>query len=301
MSCIGGNWKHIVNPNVNDYERLPREQGIASGTWDGSKDLESGLEGKKILLFEDFEATNYKEKWPVYWNRPVGEGTVSSPLKYVFAGKKSAYLQSHKGKHGSSGSGEIVLSSPLEVAYVRLHLRLPDDFSIGTSRQLKLFSIRAGARLEDSYGGAGKRPTGKDKFSVTLAIDSFHEIHVYYYHPGQISRYGERAYCDKIFCSARIKPGKWHCLELMVKANNPGFKDGQLIVWQNNHQIIEITKMRFRDDREVKIRRVSIVNYWGGNQSKDTSPKDQRIYIDNYVVSGEPIGCYKATTDEKNS
>lgn len=300
MSCAVSDWEHALNINDRDLQSLPRQQATPSGRWDGSQDLEPQLAGKGILLFEDFEAPNYNENWPVYWGKPVGAGTVSGPQKYVFAGERSAYTESHKGSHKSSGAGEYVPNTPLEVAYVRLHLRLPDDFSIGRTRQLKLFSIRAGAGMEDTYGGAGNRPTGNDKFSATLAIDNWNEIHVYYYHPGQQGRYGEKAYCDKLFCSARIEPGRWQCLELMVKANTPGSKDGQIRVWQDDHQIIGVTKIRFRDDSAVKIRRFAVVNYWGGSLRSDTSPEDQRIYIDNYVVSGEPIGCYSAATDSND-
>lgn len=263
--------------------------------WDGSKALEPGLAGKRILLFEDFEASDYKKNWPVYWGEPVGAGTVSSPLEYVFAGKRSSYIQSHEGEHRSSGAGEYVPNTPLDEAYARLYIRLPDDFSIGSSDGLKLFSILGGARLENTYGGAGRRPTGTDKFSATLAIDNSHEVHLYYYHPDQRKRYGDFAYCNGLFCSQKIFPGRWYCLEMMLKANTPGSRDGQLKVWMDGRRIIEINKMRFRDAGEVKIRRFSIVNYWGGGQRQDTSPKDQRIYIDNYVVSSEPVGCYSAT------
>jgi hypothetical protein len=42
---------------------------------------------------------------------------------------------------------------------------------------------------------------------------------------------------------------------------------------------------------DVKIRRITIEDYFGGDSVRDTSPKDQRLYIDNFVVSTKRIGC----------
>ena len=47
---------------------------------------------------------------------------------------------------------------------------------------MKLFGIRSGAAIEDTYGGACRKPNGKDKFSVKLIIDKWNELGVYYYH-----------------------------------------------------------------------------------------------------------------------
>lgn len=265
-------------------------------TWDGSPDLEPGLNGGDILLYEDFEAPNYQDQWPVFWGSPVGAGTVSPPSKYVFAGKRSAYLEVPKGSHGSLGYGEYVPRTPIDdVVYVRMYLRLADDFSMGTSIQLKLISIKGGAKPENAYGGAGNKPTGRDKFSVTLSLDNWMKLHFYLYHPDQRGGYGDWIYCQpSFFRKAGLSRGKWYCLELMLKNNTPGKKDGQIKAWLDGVQIGKIEKLRFRDVSTVKIRRLTVENYFGGGNVSDTSPKDQRIYIDNYIVSTKPIGCFGA-------
>jgi hypothetical protein len=80
----------------------------------------------------------------------------------------------------------------------------------------------------------------------------------------------------------------------MLKNSTPGRKDGQIKAWLDGDQIGKIEKIRFRDRGTVKICRFTVENYFGGSTVRDTSPKDQRIYIDNYVVSNEPIGCFGA-------
>jgi len=279
------------------YPRSQPESKIQVKTWDGSPDLEPGLNGSDILLYEDFEASNYQGQWPVYWNEPVGAGTVSVPSKYVFAGKRSAYLEVPKGSHESLGEGEYVPRTPIDdVVYVRTYLRLADDFLMGTANQLKLLSIKGGAKPENAYGGAGRRPTGHDKFSVTLALDNWRKLHFYLYHPDQRGGHGEWVYCQpSFFRKAGLSRGKWYCVELMLKNNTPGRKDGQITASLDGTQIGKIEKLRFRDVSAVKIRRFTVENYFGGNNVSDTSPKDQRLYIDNYVVSTKPIGCLGAS------
>ena len=274
------------NPSIHQDPETTRR------TWRGSQNIEPGLRGRSILFFEDFEDPLYQEKWPVHWGSAPGHGTVSDPPSNVFSGRRSAYTESKKGRHESAGSGEYVPEAAIdEEAYVRLYLRLQDGFSMGDSRELKLFGIRGGARLEDSYGGAGKRPTGRDKFNVMLVIDNWREMRLYYYHPDQEGGYGDYAGCYRPFCRPVLSPGKWYCLELLLKTNTPGEKDGQLKAWLDGRLVIKVEGLRFRDTDRVKIRRFTIANYFGGGLKSDTSPKDQRIYIDNFVVSKERIGC----------
>ncbi len=262
-------------------------------TWDGSPNLEPGLDPKDILLFEDFEDDHYQQRWKTHWGRAPGAGTVEGPSQYVFAGHRSAYLENKKGYHDAMGAGQYVPEIPVDdMAYFRLYLRLQDGFSTGSTNQVKLISIRGGVDLESTYGGAGTRSTGRDKFSVDLCIDGSRSLHFYYYHPDQLGGWGDFAYCKlSFFQYAKISAGKWHCLELMLKNNIPRQKNGQLTAWLDGKLAGDVKKLCFRDTKEGKIRRFAVYNYFGGGNAWQTSPKDQRIYIDNLVISRKPIGC----------
>jgi len=292
FSCTAQKAEKVTPKGDLSYPPPRPESKMQVKTWDGSPDLEPGLNGSDILLYEDFEAPRYRDQWPTYWNEPVGAGTVSSPSKHVFAGKRSAYLEVPKGSHESLGEGEYVPRIPIDdMAYVRTYLRLADDFSMGSANQLKLLSIKGGAKPENAYGGAGTRPTGRDKFSVTLALDSGRNLHFYLYHPNQWGGYGDWIYCQpSLFRKAGLSRGRWYCVELMLKNSTPGKKDGEVRAWLDGIQIGKIEKLCFRHVSAVKIRRFTVENYFGGNNVSDTSPKDQRIYIDNYIVSTSPVG-----------
>ena len=87
------------------------------------------------------------------------------------------------------------------------------------------------------------------------------------------------------------KPGKWYCLEMMLAANDIGKKNGQLKAWLDNELIIQVDQMRFRDTDQLKMWRFYVSCYFGGGGMRNTSPKDQFIFIDDYVISGARIGC----------
>jgi hypothetical protein len=78
-------------------------------------------------------------------------------------------LEAQKGKPESLGLGEYVRKTRIDdVVYVRIYLRLADDFTIDTVNQLKMISVKGGAKIENVYGGAGNKPTGQHKFSGTF-------------------------------------------------------------------------------------------------------------------------------------
>jgi hypothetical protein len=270
----------------------PSETRDRPVTWDGSPNLEPGLNPKDILLFEDFEDDNYQQRWRTHWGSAVGAGTVESPSQYVFAGNRSAYVENKKGRHDAMGAGQYVPEIPIdEVAYFRLYLRLQEGFSTGTTNQVKLIAMRGAVDLEKTYGGAGRKSTGTT-FSVDLCIDDSRSLHFYYYHPDQLGGWGDITYCKtSFFRSAKISPGKWYCLELMLRNNIPRQKNGQLSAWLDGKLIGNVERLRFRNTEEAKIRRFAVYNYFGGDNAWQTSPKDQRIYVDNLVISRQPIGC----------
>jgi len=244
-----------------------------------------------VVFFEDFEDPDYYRYWSLRDGRPLGVGTVSSPQRYVFAGERSAIMLNHRDKHDAEGNGKYVLQEPIEEqAYVRLYLRLSDHFTLGSANGLKLFSIVA-TKGPDFYRGAGHRPTGYDRFGATMVLDSWDEVFIYSYHPEQRSGYGDEIYGKRKKRHPKVKPGDWYCLELMMKANVPGQRDGQLKAWVNDELVIQADNIRFRDTDQVKMWRFYTPGYFGGGGIRNTSPKEQQIYIDNYVISRARVGC----------
>jgi hypothetical protein len=251
--------------------------------------MENGL-----IFSEDFESENYKENWTVHWGSPVGAGVVENPSSNVYHGRRSAYLEVIKGTHNALGSGEYVPLKPIDdIAFMRVMLKLENSFSMGRSRTMKLFGIKGGATVENAYGGAGAKPTGKDKFSVRLTADNWGEVFIYYYHPDQIGPYGDTQYSRSFLGGPKLSPGKWYCLEMMLKLNTPGRRDGEIRAWVDDELAVSVNHLRLRDMASMKIRRFTLEAYFGGALASDTPPKDQRLYIDDFAVATCRIGCSK--------
>lgn len=106
-------------------------------------------------------------------------------------------------------------------------------------------------------------PMDKDKFSVVLCIDNSRNLHFSYYHPDQWDGYGDITFCQiSFFRSAKISRDKWNCLELMLKDNTLGRKDGQLSAWLDGRLVGYVERLRFLDSNALKIRRFGVYNYF---------------------------------------
>ncbi|MBI2895679.1 MAG: hypothetical protein HYY06_19130, partial [Deltaproteobacteria bacterium] len=263
---------------------------LDAGAWDGSQNLEPGLDPGAILLFEDFESADFGSSWPTYWGAPPGPDTVSDP---VWAGSRALIINSFAGEHYSDGGGEYApftgAGEGVDEIYMRLYIFLEDGYSLGTCNQLKLFAIKGGASIDQTYGGAGVVPTGYDKMAVVLAIDNDWALHFYTYHMDQASVWGDYQYLSTAG-QAYLEAGRWVELEVGVKLNTPGQADGVIRGWVDGVLRGEVRGLRFRLVNDVKIRRLDIEQYWGGGGPENTSPVNQSAFIDNVVVSNLPVG-----------
>ena len=58
-----------------------------------------------------------------------------------------------------------------------------------------------------------------------------------------------------------MEKGKWNCIELMLKANEPGKRDGEIAAWGDGKLLGHWAGYRYRDIPELKINMVHLVMY----------------------------------------
>ncbi len=81
--------------------------------------------------------------------------------------------------------------------------------------------------------------------------------------------------------------GQWHCVEARVTLNDSGASNGIFQLWVNGSLDVERTDLNFVDTYSgYGLNAVYLENYWN-----EGSPQDQERYLDNFVVSTQPIGC----------
>ena len=248
---------------------------------------EPGLKGRSdIVFFEDFEAPD----WKTHWNLELSQDAqVTDDARFVYQGRRAFAVRSTASKHFTTGKLYLFYPDGFDRLHLRCYIYLPETFVWGQGRycHLKLFSL-GGRRTGDPWGstGAGQRPMGTDKFSCTIAAKPKDgTLEFYYYHPDQRGGYG-----DHQVCSEGLQRGRWQCVETMLKVNAVGQHDGEVACWLDGREVGRVRGVRFRDIEDLRLRRVSITNYWGGAGDENTAAADQMHYIDNVVVATDYIG-----------
>jgi hypothetical protein len=177
-----------------------------------------------------------------------------------------------------------------EEIYFRYYLKFDEDWKQATSDG-KLPGISG------TYGraGWGGRPVnGRDGWSARGLFKTRHgedssRIGFYTYHADMRGKYGEHWSFQP-----RLEHGRWYCVEEYCKLNTPGEegqpgkRDGILRGWIDGRPAFEKTDIRFRDVPALKIEEVWINVYHGG--ATPVPREDIHLYLDNVVISRQPIG-----------
>nr|MCH9681870.1 hypothetical protein [Deltaproteobacteria bacterium] len=84
--------------------------------------------------------------------------------------------------------------------------------------------------------------------------------------------------------------GKWHCVEGRIRLNTPGAADGELEFWVDDALQAGRNDLDLRGGwSEYGINAVVVENTWPGGV-----PAPLRRWVDDLVISTEPIGCSAA-------
>lgn len=234
-----------------------------------------------VICFWDYEdGLNFRYGWQsgiphyVLGNNPAN----------VLLGKYSIRADLYEGTHGYGGNHFYLLEKPELIMYQRWYRKLEvgTQYTVYGLKNHGMGGYGPGHSATEVFGGAGNRPDGTDKFWAIsgpgLDGDGNIRAGVYYYHPDQIGGYGDGGVFGPI-----LEIGVWHCIELMVKMNTIGQKDGEIKVWVNGNPEFSRTGMRWRDIPELAINVVTDLVY-------NPIPKDEAIWFDNRVVARKYIG-----------
>lgn len=85
--------------------------------------------------------------------------------------------------------------------------------------------------------------------------------------------------------------GQWFCVEAHIKLNTPGFNDGIFEFWIDDAFQKGTYDLNWHDTwnnnpSNYKINTIMLENYWNAG-----SPVAQERYMDNFMISTQPIGC----------
>ena len=254
--------------------------------------FEAGLVRRPdLLFFEDFE----EDRWKRHWSSPSETSRVTEDRSVPVIGRRALEVRCRAGEPAGDGWHRLTLPAGSPRLHLRAYFYFPKDFDFaGSAGQISLFRMGAlpvGRGVEEGLSlWADHTPSGRDFYSAALVLSARGALQFYYYHPDQKSPKGEFEDCGPAGAVALV-PGRWHAVELLCQANDPGAKNGLLRAWVDGAFWGEVRGIRFRDAESLLLREMALIGFSG------PSPRDQSYFVDDVVLAREYIGIAPGDAD----
>jgi hypothetical protein len=254
----------------------------------GSCTMEPGLTNRTdILLFEDFEATNWASHWTNV-NFATNFSQVSSP---VFNGSRALQVSVASGQHDGGALDfdftSAGVSEPEEM-YLRYYLRFNDTWQRNVNDEVGKLPGFSGTYDSGAGQGCG-RVNGTNGWSARMMNfdnGSTAQVGFYTYHVDMPDDCGEH-----MKWSPQLSRNRWYAIETRVKMNSVssgrGNNDGILEGWIDGQLVFSKKNIRFRDTTALKIEKMWGNFYVGGSWTAD---RNMNMHLDNFVIARNPIG-----------
>ncbi|HEY9770348.1 MAG TPA: hypothetical protein V6C71_17960 [Coleofasciculaceae cyanobacterium] len=137
---------------------------------------------------------------------------------------------------------------------------------------------------EGDLASGGTKPNGENGFTSRYMWREGGQATVYLYHMDQPGTYGEDILLkgadgqDKYF-----EPGKWHNMVQRVQVNDAGQSNGEMDVWMDNEQVLEMDGLRLNNGQGIDTAYFS--TFHGGNGGEWWPQQQVNAHFDDFVVS----------------
>jgi len=271
---------------------------------------DAGIASDPAVIFaDDFESytepAELKNNWTNFYQRDYVR--LTREPSNVYAGKQALEFFNPKQSTELTNTLVKVLTREVSTLYLRYYSKFDTSFDV-------LGSSHNGSTISAHYDIDGKATPGVPANGTNKFLAAFEnwrgdpnvrnpgDYNVYIYHPEQRSEYG-----DHFFPNGEVSPytsipgkfgtgfakrpnvipdlGRWYCHEMMLKANTPGQRDGQITLWLDGQIIADFINLRLRDVASLTINEFSIGLHIYANTSGPT-----RKWYDNVVAATAYIG-----------
>ena len=163
-----------------------------------------------------------------------------------------------------------------------------------------------GGKIPGMVGGSvtsGQTPTSSTGFSTRMMWKGGGNLVFYVYHHDQVSNYGDSYYWEGF----QFQTGRWYNLTIRVVmnsiSNGTAAANGILEGYVDGKLMFQKTDFKFRLNETIKIERMYLCSFFGGNTLDWAAKRDEWIDTDNYVAynyssnaTNVPRGLQKNTT-----
>ena len=264
----------IIQRNVQNSDV---EQGLAAFYPE-----DEGIANHPAVLFASgFETKEWlRQDFGIPTSELQAKGHQTTNPDNVFFGNGALEYQNLEGKHDPDPYG--IYFEGQDIIYVRYYRRYEANYDF--SCQAKMTGVWA---LAEGAPGSGNHPNGYDQFSYRLETSPDpNQPELYIYHPEQLTQYGQPFY-QNIGTPVTIETNRWYSIELMLKANDAGQRNGKAKLWIDGVLKAYYQNFRFRDTNSLKINALQITARVGG---LCFAPQDQKVWDDNLVLATQYIG-----------
>lgn len=272
----------------------PKKGGLAS-LYPGDEGMEKD---PRVIFADDFETGTVSETGERWGQIAKAENfAVSEDVPANSPGVRSMSI---------SKTGHLFTHTrPVDVMYARFYVK----FHPNTGFTGHLVGLQADRQPTSwSKGDAGKKPAGDYRFFSHIEPTGGNEgqgfkppgIWQFYSYWHQMKADGRGNYWGNVVFGKKeqIEPGRWYCMEAMLKANSaPDKSDGEQAFWVDGELKGKFEGFNWRTTNDLKINTLWLLYYndlEGSENSRRRDPDfDKRVMqigFDDIVVATEYIG-----------
>ena len=255
-----------------------------------TKESESSLEEPGSIFFkEDFEDGNYDD-----WFDAYGPPEVIDNPQSAHSGHKALKCTAvYNDGNSSTSSIKYWFHPGYDKVYFRWYCKFDSTFDQGWGMHFCSMYAVEGDNKWNQMGMAGIKPVGDDRFGSgfdpwsaweTLPPPGRMQFYAYWHKmlPDNGGNYwGNVFYPDSFITPER---DRWYCMEMMIKANDAGFDNGEIAAWIDGELYMRLAGFNWRTTNELKIKRISLGIYIHNN------PKENICWFDDVALSTGYIG-----------
>lgn len=254
--------------------------------------------GGTVFFSEDFEDGDFDDWFDAYGPPQV----VSDPFQAYSGNNALMCLARYEGDRSSTSSIKYWFHPGYDRVYYRWYCRFENDFDQGWGMHFcSLYAVQ-GDNKWNEMGKAGIKPEGDDRFGTGFepwsnwgSLTPPGRMQFYtYWHEMEPDIYDDNGdgipdihyWGNTFFPETPVIPqrGRWTCMEIMMKANDPGENNGEMAAWTDGQLCMHLGGFDWRTTDELKLKRISLGVYVHNN------PKDNVVWFDDVVLSTGYIG-----------
>ncbi len=235
-----------------------------------------GFEGHANNTTYDYSAQS--QDWSVAWSNQMDKyGSIST--NEAHSGSSSLKMDYPANEQSNAGAKWQVPGQ--QEYYLSYWLKFDSNFDFDGNKY-------SGGKLpglgEGDLASGGVKPNGDNGFTSRYMWREGGKATLYLYHMDMASTWGDDILLkgedgqDKYF-----ERGQWHNMIQRVQVNDAGQANGEIDVWMDKEQVLDMDGLRFNNGQGIDTMYFS--TFHGGNGSDWWPEQEVSAYFDDFVVS----------------